>query len=324
MRFGWLIFVFGMVFLSACNSKESQINKSDIRKKLGHYLFFDTRLSFNNTKSCASCHDPKLAFSDGYRTSITTKGEHVSRNSPSLMNIGGFHFYNWADSTVTTLQMQHLRPMFGKTPIELGLHLDSQRIFNTLSKDPTYKNLLFKLGLSQVNEATVLNAIAEYVGDFKSYNSKYDAYINGKVSLSNNEMAGLKLFRSEKFQCAVCHPPPEFTNNIKYASAMVVYPYSLINSNDSGLFKITNTASDINRFRIPGLRNIGLTAPYFHNGSAATLIEVLSITPHAAYNISTIPKATNLSTKEKEQLTAFLFTLTDSTIFANPKFHNPY
>ena len=133
-----------LFFLSSCASKNSIEEQQQI---LGHYLFFDTRLSVNNSKSCASCHNPNFAFTDGYRTSITSLGENVLHNSPSLINVVELKRFDWANPQTISLMQQIKRPLYNDNPIELGLDKHFKSLQQQFYKDSLYKNL-FKKSLS--------------------------------------------------------------------------------------------------------------------------------------------------------------------------------
>lgn len=299
-------------FLGGCTKIE---HNEPVSIKLGHYLFFETRLSFNNTKSCASCHNPEFAFTDGYRKSITSLGENVLRNAPSLINIKNYSYYTWADSTIRTLQNQHLLPLFGNHPVEMGLHIDSAKLFKMLSKREPYSSLLKKLGKSNLNENLVLNSISAYVKQIESFNSPYDKYQRGnREVLNGNQLKGMALFFSNEINCGRCHSLPNFTTNTGKNNFDKIFTKSEVEDLDSGLYSKTKIGSHIHKFRVPSLQNLSLTAPYFHNGSAATISDVLKIHPANS----------KLTKNEEKYIIAFLFSLTDSTIFANRLFQNPF
>lgn len=292
---------------------------------MGHLLFFDTRLSANNTKSCASCHNPEMAFTDGYRSSITSLGDPVLRNAPSLLNIRNFRYFNWADSSIKTLFSQHARPLYGNKPVELGLHLDSAQIFHKLTKDQRYERILKRLDLTRLNDYWLRTALAEYVGAMESFNSPYDRYVKGNPDALNPiQLRGKALFFSDSAGCSGCHTPPLFTTNNPGSESAPVYFNRMLNPSDSGLFHTTGNHRDLYHFRVPGLRNIALTAPYFHDGSALDLHAVLDYYErHQALNPDFHPKI-KWTPADKNALIHFLHSLTDSSIFANSFFKNPF
>lgn len=329
----------------------TQTTKID-QAQLGHYLFFDTRLSFNNTKSCASCHAPQFAFSDGYRRSITASGDNVLHNAPSLINIGKQAYFNWADYSLTTLAQQHKRPLFNTAPVELGAKNNEQLIIDRLQKDSLYCRLFKETFPDLANPFTfdnIIQSIATYVGTLQSTGSQFDKYVQGdSLAISADARSGFALFNSQRLGCNQCHGGLYFTNATLTKNVDSIYfntgLYNVDNANgypaqDNGLRAATGKAEDDGRFKVPSLRNIAITAPYMHEGSVASLPEVLDIYMRGGRQISTGPnsgdgaKNTNksklikgftLSGTERKQLLAFLYALTDSTLSSNPVFQNPF
>lgn len=299
------------------------------QQQLGQYLFFDTRLSLNNTKSCASCHNPSFAFSDGYKTSITALGENVQHNAPSLINSTYLKRFDWANPTATSLVAQIQRPLYGNHPIELGLNHNIQKLNQIFSKDTFYIQL-FKKAFPNDNSLftpkQIETALVAYEKTLISRESKFD-----KQTFTSNQYYGLKLFTSAKLNCVSCHPPPYFTlatksDNIDsiYANIGLYVKYPLT---DNGLSSFTKKSSDEGKFKIPSLRNVLLTAPYMHDGSIATISEVID---HYAKGGRNHPnknkniKGFTITSKEKQDLIEFLETLTDSSIFYKQNFKNPF
>ena len=318
----------------------------------GRYLFFDTRLSHNNTKSCGSCHDPKFAFTDGYRRSITANGENVKHNAPSLVNIVFQNYFDWANPTVTTLEKQHERPLFNEHPAELGAKGNEAVILQRLKTDALYQKL-FAAAFPDVKDpisfSAVINCISAFVKTLRSANSSYDKFIKGDTAaLTLSAKAGMLLFFSPRLNCASCHAGPHFTLATMTKNTDSIYfntgLYNVSNKNkypdeDNGLIIITGKATDDGKFKIPSLRNVALTAPYMHDGSINTLEEVIDMYVNGGRNISTgliagDGKNNNLKDKrisgftlsqaEKKQLIDFLFSLTDSSVLNNKAFQNPF
>jgi cytochrome c peroxidase len=322
------------------------------QQQLGHYLFFDTRLSFNHTKSCASCHDPKFAFTDGYRRSITATGDNVLHNAPSLINVGLHRYFDWADTAITHLAQQHRRPLFNTQPVELGAKGQEGTILALLQKDTVYQQLFARAFPQQPQPFHfnhVLSALAAYTGSLQSAQSPFDRYQRGD-SLAINESArqGWQLFTSTRLQCIRCHGGPHLTNATLTTNTDSIYfntgLYNVGNgnrypANDNGLRTLTGKPQDDGRFKVPSLRNVALTAPYLHDGSVASLTEVIELyarggrligagplTGDGAQHKHKSPLVTgfSLNEAEKKQLLAFLHALTDSSIFTNPAFQNPF
>jgi cytochrome c peroxidase len=320
--------------------------------KLGHYLFFDTRLSYNNTKSCASCHAPELAFTDGYRRSITASGDNVLHNSPSLINISQHRYFDLANQDITSLEKQHERPLFNTSPVELGASGNEALIINRLKADTNYRRLFAGAFPGQADPFTfknIITAIAGYVRTLNSTQSAYDRFMAGDSNaLSADAKKGFQLFSSARLSCTTCHAGAYFTTAAITDNIDSIYfntgLYNSGNSNrylgaDNGLAAFTGKTGDDGKFKTPSLRNVALTAPYMHDGSVNTLDEVIDIYARGGRNITTGPlagdgylnsnktrllKGFTITPEEKKQLLVFLYALTDSSIQVNPSFKNPF
>ena len=311
--------------------------------KLGRYLFYDNHLSFNLTKSCSSCHDPALAFTDGYRTSTTATGDNVLRNAPSLINVVFQKRLDWANPFVTDTYKQNERPLFNEHPIELGFKHNEEIILQYFRENDIYRKL-FAEAFPNDDMLTVISirkSLAAFVNSLLSVNSAYDAYTQGdSAKLSLSAKNGLKLFFSPDLMCSSCHVPPLFTVNDKRnnISPDSIYFNTGVNDGDNvdkGLFLFTHKTEDIGKFKVPSLRNVALTAPYMHNGNMETLGDVIDLYSrgrrHVSINASTKPgfdkddriKGFSITSNEKKDLIAFLHSLTDSTVLVNPLFSNP-
>lgn len=318
------------------NHQKAQAKKNIISAKtaLGRWLFFDNRLSYNQQKSCASCHDPKFCFSDGYRTSAGTDGFNVKHNAPSLINVVFLSNLTWADSSIHELAQQMRNPMFNEDPRELGIKGHESIVLNQIAADPYYQKAFKEVYPNQpspIQLDNIINAIAAYETTLTSFNSKYDQYLKGeKKALNTHELAGMKLYQSDRLQCARCHDHPTLSQrqDLVYANTGL---YNLAGNyplQDQGLFDYTGKNEDRGKFRIPSLKNVMLTAPYTHNGSVETISEMIDIyaaggrtildgpfkgdgTKHP--NKSHLIKGFQLSSLEKQQLLAFLNALTDTS-----------
>ncbi len=309
----FILLLFGSVY---CATLSRRAAPPSPQAQLGKKLFFDTRLSATGSKSCASCHDPRFAFSDGYRTSPGLLGDTVRRNAPSLINSALLRSFNWADPDIHTFEEQMLRPLFGTTPPELGLTrttpahpyakpLDS--LLAELSRDRDYQPLFQKAYPKALNGWT-LEHLTAAIGAFErtlvSLNSPYDAFLKGKsAALSPEAQRGANLFFSPQTGCANCHSGTLFTNHQFYYAG---FP----DSDDRGLYEHTQNPSDTFKFRTPTLRNLSFTAPYFHDGRATTLTDVFNTPGHRV----------ELSTNQQLDLIFFLESLSDSTVMRNSWF----
>lgn len=271
---------------------------------LGERLFHDHSLSLDSTISCASCHKKEFAFADNRTLSLGITGRLPERNTPSLYNIAYVKNIN-KDGGVTKLDIQALVPIEDHN--EMGISII--KLAERLQDDEVYKELFHEAYHRDPDAYTIPRALASFVRTLISGNSKYDQYLNGNnIVLSPEEKSGLELFQSDRLQCTQCHSGlhlsnESFENNGLYA----VYE-------DLGRGGITLNKKDYGSFRVPSLRNVELTAPYMHDGSIASLEQVID---HYASggatndNKSHLIKGFTISTQEKSDLLSFLYTLTE-------------
>ncbi|MGB0391510.1 MAG: cytochrome-c peroxidase [Salibacteraceae bacterium] len=279
---------------------------SEARWVLGKKLFFDPVLSRDSTISCSSCHLPRLAFSDGKITSPGIDNRPGNRNTPSLANVG-YYPYLLTEGGVPTLEMQVLVPIaehneFDYNIVDLSLKL---------RKDEEYVEMALNAYQREIDPFVITRAISTFERSLISGNSRYDKYVNGnKSSLTSQEVKGMQLFYSEQTNCASCHSGIFFTdhsfqNNGLYTSYL-----------DSGRIRLTGLEEDRDMFKVPSLRNVGLTAPYMHDGKFETLMDVINHYNEGGknhLNKSKKIKPLNLNTIEKKSLEAFLNSLSDFT-----------
>ncbi len=341
----WVLIFFESILLACSSPKNSPTSKA----QLGHYLFFDTQLSVNNTKSCASCHNPAFAFTDGYIRSITALGENTLHNAPSLINVAQMNTFDWDNHHIGTLEQQMRRPLFGKNPVELGTEAQLPQLFNKLTQNPTYAPLVQQVYgdiKPKDTEKIIIEAISTYVKSLHSANSKFDKYQKGQVKLNISEESGMRLFFSKELACTSCHALPNFTIADKQGKEAYFntglynlgdkhsYPHE-----DPGLIRNSGRPQDMGKFKVPSLRNVFATAPYMHDGSVATLGEVIDVYAQGGRHIKTGPyagdgrknkykspliKGFQIDNEQKIDLLNFLQSLTDSSIFSNPTFQNPW
>lgn len=287
-------------------------NKPTRRKfELGKKLFFDKLLSKENAISCGSCHFQNLAFSDSVQFSIGSAGQLGERNSPTLTNIGYNSNFFW-DGGVPTLELQALAPLDNHK--EFDLPYDS--LLLRLNNNSNYKQLF----MAAFNEDATLNnytkALACYQRAFISGNSKYDDYFyrNNSKAFTASELSGFQLFINPTIGCNSCHSGFNFTNGGFENNGLSV------NYKDAGRYKVTGYIQDLAKFKVPTLRNVALTAPYMHDGSFATLTQVIDHYDsggQAHSNKSPKVKPLNLTTQQKTDLVNFLKTLTDDEFIKN-------
>lgn len=322
---------------------------------LGRFLFYDRRLSGNGTQACAGCHRQQLAFTDGRVTAVGSTGEPHPRNAQNLANVGYSPTLTWANTALTDLETQMLVPLFGTAPVEMGVN-DGNRdaVLARLAGDAAYPAMFaaaFPGDAAPVRWGNVVKAVAAFQRTLVSGNSRYDRYLRGEATLSDAEQRGLALFFGEKAECFHCHGGTNFNDQFVHAgSRLTETPFhntGLYNLGGTGafpvpnrgLFELTALATDMGRFRAPSLRNVEVTAPYMHDGSIATLAEVLAFYAAGGRQISEGPYAGDgranpfkdplvsritLDAQERDDIVAFLKTLTDHDFLADPRFSDPF
>jgi cytochrome c peroxidase len=324
---------------------------------LGRHLFYDQRLSGNASQSCASCHHQNLAFAESLERSIGSTGELHPRNAQSLVNVAFNTTYTWANPALISLEQQILVPLFGEFPVEQGINEDNKdSILAELSDDPVYQELAADIPNNDSSELLnfdiIVKALATFVRGINSFSSDTDRYENGETTiLTDAAKRGRSLFFSEGLECFHCHGGYNFSDATADSSQLFVdMPFhntGLYNIDregaypeiSQGIIEITGKASDMGKFKAPSLRNVNLTAPYMHDGSIATLEEVIRTYAAGGRNISNGPNAgdgrTNpfrdgfisgfdISEDDIQNLIAFLESLTDFELINNPRFADPW
>lgn len=279
------------------------------RAELGKKLFSEKILSKDSSVSCASCHNPKFAFSDTVAFSVGIEGRLTKRNTPSVLNMKNRPYYFW-DGRAASLEEQSLMPI--QNPDEMGLAIEEA--VKRLNEHPEYKILFKKIFKEQPDATNLAAAFAAYEQTLETVNSKFDDWSNNKIELTASEERGRQLFVGDKAKCFDCHSMEDFTND----EFKNIGLYNGKELNDAGLYNITKKESDLGKFKTPGLRNIAVTAPYMHNGKFKTLEQVLTYynNPDAfvddPVNIDdALKKPLGLSLQDKKDIIAFLKTLTD-------------
>ncbi len=332
MKIVVVIILFGLLLLSSFSipslKNEDTEEIENISSQIGHLLFFDKRLSKNETKSCASCHAPQFAYTDGYRRTMNIDADLLKYNTPSILNLNNYLSLNWADPKIKTLENQVVGPLFKKHPIELGMDSNNMNVLNVISSDKKYAVLLHNFNKTQLSWNDVIKYLSSYVGKLNARQSKYDNYLLNNNQLNKDELAGKKLFFSKKLNCSSCHNGIDFNKPIENKSELYFANVG-IDNNDLGLYEVTKNINDKGKFRIPSLRNVAITGPYFHNGSVTNLKEVIEIFSKGGKHL--INKNTNIDQRLKpfkvnqteiKQLISFLNTLTDTSYLTNPFFKN--
>lgn len=314
---------------------------TDAGATLGRVLFYDKKLSLNNSTACASCHKQELAFADNKRLSTGFMQGLTRRHSMNLANtayvdVGGgrggapaVQGFFW-DTRAATLEIQALMPIQDKT--EMGMTLDS--LTKRLSQTEYYKPLFAAaFGSPDITSDRIAKSLAQFVRSLISYRSKFDAGLQSNFqNFSVQENRGRAIFNGRDGNCATCHG----TRTQLIMERPENNGLDAISTTDLGLAEVTGNQRDAGRFRVPSLRNIELTAPYMHDGRFLTLEEVVEhynsgVQPHPnlsnqlrANGQANTPRRLNLSTADKQALVAFLKTLTDTEFIKDSRFANPF
>lgn len=287
---------------------------SEARWKLGKRLFYDKILSIDQSLSCASCHQADFAFADNKNLSPGVFGRAASRNAPSLANVA-YHPYFLREGSVPTLEMQVLVPIQEHNEFNHNI----VEIAKLLNKDSSYVKMSWEAYNQSANAFVITRALANFQRTLISGNSRYDQYVFQAKSnaLTLEEKNGMQLFMSDRLNCNSCHSGFNFTNySFQNNGLDTVY-------DDNGRFRFTSDSADMALFKVPSLRNIELTAPYMHKGQINTLEEVIEHYNSGGKNHpnkSSEIQALNLSQKEKNELLAFLKSLTDNDFVNNSLF----
>lgn len=293
---------------------------------LGQKLFFDKNLSIKGTHSCASCHLPGRAFSDGLAYSVGVNGQ-TRRSAPSLVNVGYYYKGLFWDGRAASLEEQALKPV--EDSIEMASNWDT--VEWRLRRHPEYPALFRKaFGIEQAGQITrfmAAKAIAQFERTLVNYNAKFDKVKRGEARFTEAEDRGRIIFFDigayglPFSECNHCHIDPLFTTQ-EYENNGLVEAPDLNDFPDKGRGAISGNKWDNGKFRTPTLRNIALTAPYMHDGRFKTLDQVLdhyASGGHYAENVSPNVRKLYLSPQNKKDLIAFLQTLTDSSFVFNNK-----
>lgn len=326
--------------------------------ELGRRLFYDARLSANQTQSCSSCHLQRLGFSDGLRTPTGSTGQQLHRNSPGLANVAYFSTLTWANPSLRDLEDQLPVPILGDNPIELGV-VDGVRadVLARFDDDRAYRKLFgaaFPDSTSGVTVDKIVFALASFCRTLISGNSPYDRYVAGdKGALTDSQRRGIGLIAGERMECFHCHSGTNLTvsyHDARTTEGTARYPffndglYDLDGQGaypplDQGLYDVTFEPDDRGLFRPPSLRNVALTAPYMHDGSIADLRGVLehysaggTVTTEGPLAgdgrlsplKSGLIRGFKLTEQETEDVLAFFEALTDDEFVDNPAFSDPF
>lgn len=323
---------------------------STAKVELGRRLFYDKRLSRNGQQACAGCHEQARAFTDGRVTALGSTGEVHRRNAQGLTNVAYAPTVTWANPLLNTLERQALLPLLGDTPVELGFGGREAELFARLAMDADYARRFqeaFPEEQGEVSLVTITKALGAFQRTLLSGGAPYDKWAAGDAAaLSDSAKRGMDLFNSERLECYHCHGGFTFSDSVAHAGTALPetifhntglydvdrqgsYPLS-----DTGVFEVTNRAADMGRFRAASLRNATVTAPYMHDGSVATLADVIDV--YAAGGRarlqngqpsplqSDLVRGFTLTADEKADLLAFLESLTDDSFLTDARHADPF
>ena len=333
---------------------------SEEKFQLGRHLFYDTRLSGGGNISCGSCHHQDKAFTDALPRSFGSTGEQHPRNAQPLTNVAWMTTLTWANPSLATLEQQIVVPLFGDRPIEHGINESNHHIIlAVIRNDPVYQRL-FRAAFPEFPNALqgedawnhIVAGLASFVRGLVSFDSAFDRYSAGQITAMNESARrGMQLFNGERLECFHCHEGYNFTNSTRDRSMTVVerpfHNTGLYNidgrggypEENTGVYEVSGRDFEMGAFRAPSLRNIALTAPYMHDGTIASLEEVVRTYAAGGRNVTegqfvgdgrTNPLKDSfiagfeISESEIQDVIAFLESLTDESFVTNPRFANPW
>jgi len=276
------------------------LKQDPARAEIGRLLFRDTRLSGNGRISCASCHDISKGGGDGRDRSVGLHGGLTSVNAPTVLN-AALNFKQFWNGRAESLEAQADHVM--QNPVEMGSQW--AEVVQKVSQDPKYKAAFAASYKDGVTKANIQNAIATFERTLITPNSRFDKYLRGDANaITAAEKAGYAKFK--QYGCVACHQGVNVGGNM-FQKFGVMGDYFAKRGNpteaDLGRYLVTKVESDKYVFKVPSLRNIALTAPYFHDASAKTLDEAVDIM--FRYQLGRVA-----SKEDKEAIIRFLNTLT--------------
>ncbi|MEY3420420.1 MAG: hypothetical protein RIR48_705 [Bacteroidota bacterium] len=302
-----------LAFVPSANYESDEIRS---KVQLGEKLFFDPILSKDSTISCGSCHKPEFAFADNVAISPGVSGKKGLRNAPSVMNMA-FRNAFFYDGRAESLRDQVHFPI--EDPLEMDL--EYEEAVQRIQKNPVYSGLFKKIYDTEPNHQNLADAIAAFEESLETSNTEFDAWMTDKPNtMSPSAIRGRELFLSDRAKCFDCHFSPDFTvDEFKNIGLYDEKKYK-----DKGRYMVTKDPTDLGKFKVPGLRNVAVTAPYMHDGSLATLADVIEYYSDPYKFVSkpinmdsTLMKPINFTQQEKDDLIAFLKSLTDRQFYKN-------
>lgn len=308
MHWDWSRLPRGLVALPAYPDSEPP---SAEQVSLGRRLFFDPILSRDQTVACASCHQPQHAMATNDRVAVGIDGKQGVRNSPSLLNVSYSSLFFW-DGRSTSLEDQALQPIEN----ELEMDFSVSKVLERLQAEPTYVTAFEAAFDSEPTRESLASALAAFQRTLLVGDSPVDRFRDSDFSaLTTEQRNGMWLFES-RAGCWRCHSGPNFSDD-RFHNTGVAWASEPI---DEGRFTLSGNESERGAFKTPGLRSVSRTAPYMHDGSMATLADVVRFyneggikNPH----LDTAMKPLNLSKEEERYLVAFLEALDSQFVFEN-------
>lgn len=303
-----LVFLFIITGVLACASQERNSKPLPKTKaELGKLLFFEPIISLDSSVSCSSCHIPSHLFADTSAFSKGVGGKLGHRNTPSVTNMASRSIFFW-DGRATSLEEQSLDPI--RDPIEMNLAVSEA--VKRLQQNKFYQEAFFSIyQRSEIDSIMLGEALAAFEKTLETTFTPFDKFMDGdSTAISVSAMRGQIIF-NEKGNCFDCHFGPDFTGD-EFKNIGLFNAQQL---NDSGRYSVSKNSVDLGKFKVPGLRNVELTAPYMHNGMFETLEEVVEYYNNPDFfvpnhqNRDTLIKPLNLNNQEKQDLVAFLKTL---------------
>lgn len=306
------------VWLLATSDEVPDTPGNSAKVELGKKLFFDPRLSRDGSISCASCHNPALGWSNGLPTSVGFKGNVLRRAAPTIINSRFNKLHNW-DGSARSLEQQALGPLI--SPAELNA--DLPLVTEWLQQTPGYADL-FQLAFPTraIGPDTITEAIAAFEKTIVSNNTPFDQWIKGEHNaMTEQQVRGFRVFMDkDKGNCEICHSAPNFTDNSFHNIGLKSFSQP---DADNGRYELIPVEVLKGAFKTPSLRDVTLTAPYFHDGSAATLSDVVEHYVRGGDvqdNLSPDISPLDLTDSEKADLISFLHALeSPPSVFITPQ-----
>lgn len=338
-------------WLAACQADPYEAPEAGLEPmaELGRHLFYERRLSLNNNRSCGICHEPPKGFTDGFVRAVGATGQVHPRNTLTLLNAASRETLSWLHPEPQPVSEQFLIPLLGEDPIEQGASPILDEALRQMNADPTYRRLLASLPdpAPSIDLDLMGVALEAFVRQLNTYDSPYDRFLAGDAqALSPSAQRGAALFFSDAVPCASCHGGLDFDqpgdhgerhgwfNTGLYDLGQGQYP-----PGRQGLFELTGAVADTGRYRVPTLRHLALTAPYYHDGTGASLADVIDNYNEGGRLTSSGPfegdgrqnphkdpriQPLNLSPAQRADLEAFLVSLTDLEAVERPEWGDPW